>query len=494
VSGARFRALDPDAQYTFTVTFDGDDRTAPYQSVCGEQSETYVPSTLEYTTQLVRATTDAVADSSPARAEAQTRGLTATPGGRVRDVLHVTQADPDAGPVSFTGLRARWEVFFNPAAPSPVPSAGPRDPAQVFPVGDSPTGRTVYTAAACIAESLVASTPAQPVTRTGRLISPDIDVPRVAGLILVQEVVEKLTPLPATGTVDGTGVDTDGDGRADAYWRQVHRGQCGLVSEAAEVLPTPEIGIEKWNTSEGWAQGSAGDHDTPGDAARLPVRVPTPISFEVVNTGTEPLTEITVSDVTVVGDAQVVDLSCNFTGATDPDRVAVTTGTRGTGLDRWEAWTPEGGTPQLPTPSAGTTWDGPLMVGASFTCTATLDGLPAGTVHADTATVSGIGLVSGKPTRDEDPWHGATPDAGYTTQLLSATEAQWADPDTAAATRTAIGVEPGTRLVDVLWVDAAAGEALDGWQVTWEAFATPITDGKVPGAGSHRDGKRVVVA
>jgi hypothetical protein len=480
VSGARFRALDPAAQYTFTVAFSGDDRAAAYESVCGEQSETYLPSALEFTTQLVEATGDAVADSTPARAQTQTRGLAAPPGGTVRDVLHVTGSDPGRVPVLLTGLRARWEVFFNPATPATDPSAGSREVADVFPVSESVTGRVVYTNATCIAETLIGSTDAQAITTAGKVVSADIDLPGRAGLVLVQEVVETLTPLPATGTVDGTPVDSDRDGHADAYWRELHRGQCGLVAEAAEISPVPEVGIEKWDTAEGWAQGSLGDHDTPETPARPPVGAPTPISFEVVNTGTEPLVDLAVSDATTSGPAQIEGLSCDFTEATDPARVAATTGTTGLDLDRWVAWTPPGGTPQDPTPTTGTRWNGPLVVGASFTCTGTLPGLPAGASHSDLATVTGTGLVSGLRGGDEDPWHAATPTAGFATQLLEPGDTQWADPTAATSARRAIDVTPGAALVDVLWVETAPGATVDGWEVTWEAFANPTTNGPAP--------------
>ncbi len=89
----------------------------------------------------------------------------------------------------------------------------------------------------------------------------------------------------------------------------------------------------------------------------------------VKNTGTDPITDLTVAD-TSTGSGTTSDLACDFTA--------------------------------LGGPSTGTTWQGPLPAGATFECRAALTGVT--TTHADTATVTGTGQLSSRTVSATDSY------------------------------------------------------------------------------------------
>lgn len=134
---------------------------------------------------------------------------------------------------------------------------------------------------------------------------------------------------------------------------------------------TPKVEIVKGDTA-----------GRTGDDAAAPVALDaasTGLRFTVRNTGTDALEDVTVTDATTKG-GTITGLTCTF---------------------------PDGTT--------GTTWPGPLAVGGTFDCTATLTGMTPGTVHADVATVTGTGVLSGTKVTDDDPYHAtreAKPAAG----------------------------------------------------------------------------------
>lgn len=128
----------------------------------------------------------------------------------------------------------------------------------------------------------------------------------------------------------------------------------------------PTIGLEKWLTGEGFPLG---DHDTSPGASVAP-NASQSVSFVVSNLGNEPLASIDLADATVSGPA-VTGLSCDFS--------------------------PLGG------PASGLSWAGPLAVGASFMCSATLPGLDPGALHHDNATVTAVGAASGTAVTANDP-------------------------------------------------------------------------------------------
>ncbi|MDR2895176.1 MAG: hypothetical protein LBV30_00755 [Propionibacteriaceae bacterium] len=157
----------------------------------------------------------------------------------------------------------------------------------------------------------------------------------------------------------------------------------------AEVnaLPiTPGVDIEKCNDIAACKDGSASDHDSLEDAAQLAVNAPVSIRFTITNKGTEPLTNVVVSDQVTTGQAaddKLKDLSCDFSKA-DPTA-----------------------------PTSGLRWDGGangFMPGATFDCTGTLRGLPGEYIHEDLSSVTGLGKMTAQPVEDTDPWVGKTPD------------------------------------------------------------------------------------
>lgn len=132
------------------------------------------------------------------------------------------------------------------------------------------------------------------------------------------------------------------------------------------VAAAPAITLEK-------TDAAGHDADTPAEAVDLGYQGTASLVFTSTNTGNEPLVGITVAD-RVVSNGTVTGLSCTF---------------------------PDG--------STGVGWSGPLAVGASFTCTATLSGVVPGEPHVDLATVTGTGQFSGIPVSDDDPFTATTP-------------------------------------------------------------------------------------
>ena len=124
--------------------------------------------------------------------------------------------------------------------------------------------------------------------------------------------------------------------------------------------PQPAISIRKED-----AKGHAAD--TPATAVTVP-KGSAQLVFTIANTGTEALARLVVSDVVVRG-GQVSGLSCDFS--------------------------------DLGGPAFGVTWSGPFEVADSFTCTALLSGVPAGSTHKDVASVSAVGVVTGQPVADD---------------------------------------------------------------------------------------------
>jgi LPXTG-motif cell wall-anchored protein len=134
----------------------------------------------------------------------------------------------------------------------------------------------------------------------------------------------------------------------------------------ATPTPAPAIAIVK-----GDANGNAGDTTaTAPDLGFAPASVG--LVYTVTNTGNEPLTNVTVTD-QLVANGTVTGLSCDFS--------------------------------TLGGPATGTTWAGPFAPGKSFTCTAQLSGVAAGTDHEDIATVTGTGTVSGTSVTSSNPYY-----------------------------------------------------------------------------------------
>ena len=129
-----------------------------------------------------------------------------------------------------------------------------------------------------------------------------------------------------------------------------------------DITPTIEIIKADVNGND------ANDTATAADLGTSPGTVG--LVLDITNTGPEPILSPTVSD-DVVSNGTVTGLDCVF---------------------------PDGTT--------GTTWTGgELLPNETFQCTATLSGVVTGSEHVDISTVTGTGSISGKPVRDEDPYH-----------------------------------------------------------------------------------------
>jgi fimbrial isopeptide formation D2 family protein len=142
--------------------------------------------------------------------------------------------------------------------------------------------------------------------------------------------------------------------------------------------PTLDFGFVTAPTSPAVSIVKTDDHGNDADTAATAVDLTgsdgaTGLRFTITNSGTEDLVNVDVSDSVTAGSGRVTGLSCDFS--------------------------PLGG------PATGTSWDGPFLVGAHFTCTADLKGVTAGDDHTDVATVDAVGKTSGTPVSDDNPYH-----------------------------------------------------------------------------------------
>jgi len=197
-------------------------------------------------------------------------------------------------------------------------------------------------------------------------------------------------------TVTGTGAVTGQPASDDDTWN-------------GQTAGAPAVSIKKFDTLDG-DDAVTGDYNTaPGKL--LNPGVATPIQLTITNSGQDALVGVVVQDVTDAG-PRLTDLSCDFSA--------------------------------LGGPATGTTWDGPLAVGAAFTCTATLPGLAAGAGHADTAVVTATGQHSGQEVSAHDPWNGRAPKASLDlTKWVCQLSADCAAPSDAVLAQLASGFPAG---------------------------------------------------
>ncbi|MFZ2735396.1 MAG: SpaA isopeptide-forming pilin-related protein, partial [Lactococcus raffinolactis] len=155
---------------------------------------------------------------------------------------------------------------------------------------------------------------------------------------------------------------------------------------------TPSIDIEKSNEKSPQAgQGNnsdkdnnlgKGDADTKDTAVKLTDKAQA-INFRVTNNGSETLTHIKLTDKTIEGKQDVKDIKWTYQGK------ALT-------INKDGEFELDGKLLELP-------------VDAYIEATGTLDKLANGETHADEATVSAKGAISGKDVGDHDKWYGEKP-------------------------------------------------------------------------------------
>lgn len=158
------------------------------------------------------------------------------------------------------------------------------------------------------------------------------------------------------------------------------------------VTPKPAIDVEKFTLSEGL---EAGDRDEADNALTLQSvqgkGAETQIGFLVTNTGEADLVNVSLTDQTHEGTTgNVTGIVCEIPAeqaAADPANAGVT-----------------GGATAQTVKVAGDKI-GHLLVGQSVSCVGTLTGVEEGTLHSDTATVTGESIHNGKKVTDSDDWH-----------------------------------------------------------------------------------------
>jgi len=149
------------------------------------------------------------------------------------------------------------------------------------------------------------------------------------------------------------------------------------IEKANDKLPNPGEGNHKDKDNN----GGENDRDTPDTALEVEAGKTTAIKFRFTNNGTEALTHLKVSDKTIEGGISIKDPAWFFNGeklSTNKDGELVTK-------------------------------DGKLLVlqpDEFVTGEGTLPELSDGKLHGDEASVSGVGVESGKEVGDEDKWYG----------------------------------------------------------------------------------------
>ena len=147
--------------------------------------------------------------------------------------------------------------------------------------------------------------------------------------------------------------------------------------DAAEVNTKallPEIDIIKYDVVDGDDMITGDYNDT---AKVMTAGRDAEIWMTIVNTGTDDLINVVVTDKTTEGSGTIQGLTCDFSA--------------------------------LGGPETGTTWDGPFLPDDSFICKGTLPGLAAGQTHTDVATVTARGVSSEEDVSDSDPWKSRVP-------------------------------------------------------------------------------------
>ena len=196
----------------------------------------------------------------------------------------------------------------------------------------------------------------------------------------------------------------------------------------AYATGVPAVTIVKGDTGAKAGTSIVNDADTMTDGELYAPGETRTIVLHLTNTGSEPLVDVVVTD-TTLGGPHVATLECRFPG--DASATAgVWSATKGWTVT-WAA-TATGG-PGAPS----TTW----ATGTSFDCTSTLTLEADGGVHADRATVTGKGAVTGAPVTDTDDYNAFT--AG-----IQVIKYDGADPDPVVKDADGAWVTPAKPLVD----------------------------------------------
>lgn len=163
------------------------------------------------------------------------------------------------------------------------------------------------------------------------------------------------------------------------------------------VTPKPAIDVEKFTLSEGL---EAGDRDEADNALTLQsAKDETQIGFLVTNTGEADLVNVSLADATHEGTTgNVSDIVCEIPAKQDGQD-----GQAGQAVDSTNDALTGGATAQ--TVKVAGDKIGTLKVGQSVSCVGTLTGVEEGTLHSDTATVTGESIHNGKKVSDSDDWH-----------------------------------------------------------------------------------------
>lgn len=196
-------------------------------------------------------------------------------------------------------------------------------------------------------------------------------------------------------------------------------GASDLTLDFVQVYQTAFVTIDSFTTAEG---PDDGDHDFPSNAQIVEPDTPVDVSYRVTNGGNEPLTDLSVTFESA-GDPPMGPLDCDFSEF--------------------------GGL------LTGTTWDGPLPVGASFTCQSMFPGLPADSEHQSSVSVDATGETTGTAAlNDVETWTARADPATTSTTAAPSTTTPVATTTTPPGQPAGQLPETGTGHASTAWAAA----------------------------------------
>jgi hypothetical protein len=181
------------------------------------------------------------------------------------------------------------------------------------------------------------------------------------------------------------------------------------VEKASGAQPAPGAG-NMGDQPDNAATDQVVDADTADTAAALALDEDATVYVTVSNTGDEDLQALVISDETVTGEPLAIDLaSIRLDGEPLPEGVVAELGSDESGKVQTVTFSPEGFS---------------FPVGSTIT----FSGAVSGGAHTDLIRITAVGVKSGKPVEDEDPWFAATGETPIPAVDVEKAAGDWPEP------------------------------------------------------------------